>query len=393
MSAISKPPRPEPPRPVARNRPIDSTPGEEKQPESLKKRKIWRFNKMRPLKSMSLEELARQQTFKKDIDFTPELYNEILEKWLENEKSIFKSRQIQIKDDISITDSINIKNMHEFSNTGLRSNVYVITINDDRQFIIKQNLQGNSIRAEAELQRYAATVHGLAPDVFAYNNTTILMEKCEIIPEFRTKFINSLHIGIHRTESNTDYRLIQELMQKERLKNLDASIDLYDKTGMFIMDTHDNNYVLKKNKIVPIDFDDVRFKNQGIYQRWRADYQETFGTEPLNQTLRVLKNCPEDPPYYYWWRNRADVYKGLDKLESIEEFTWNRQTWFSKRKEYEITLQVIIEDVAAEEKHQKGRRRKNITRRVSTTNGALTTGDEETKEKYIPVFRFFILRI
>ena len=44
------------------------------------------------------------------------------------------------------------------------------------------------------------------------------MEKCEIIPEFRTKFINSLHIGIHRTESNSTHRLIQELMQKERLK-------------------------------------------------------------------------------------------------------------------------------------------------------------------------------
>jgi len=213
------------------------------------------------------------------------------------------------------------------------------------------------------------------------------MEKCEIIPKFRTKFINSLHIGIHRTESNSEDHLIQELMQKERLRNLDVSIDLYDKTGMFIMDTHDDNYVLKKNKVVPIDFDDVRFKNQEIYQRWRADYQETFGTEPLNQTLRVLENCPEDPPYYYWWRNRADVYKGLDKLESIEEFTLDRQTWFSKRKEYEITLQVIIADVAAEEEYQKGQRRENITRRVSTTK------NEESKEKYIPVFRFFVLRI
>ena len=387
MSAISKPPRPEPPRPVARNRPIDSTPGEEKQPESQKKRKISIFNKIRPPKSMSLEELARQQTFKKDIDFTPELYNEILEKWFENEKSIFKSRQVQIKDDISITDSINIKNMHEFSNTGLRSNVYVITINDDRQFIIKQNLPGNSIRAEAELQRYAATVYGLAPDVFAYNDTTILMEKCEIIPSFKTNYMNGLHIGIHRTESNTEHRLIQELMQKERLKNLDVSIDLYDKTGMFIMDTHDNNYVLKKNKVVPIDFDDVRFKNQEIYQRWRESYFKVFESYPLDESYRVLETSPEDPPYYYWWRNRADVYKGLDKLESIEEFTWDRQTWISKILEYKITLQVIIADNKRNVLIQQAIRRENIVRRASTA------GDEESKEKYIPVFRFFVLRI
>lgn len=336
---------------------------------------------------MSLEELARQQTFKKDIDFTPELYNEILEKWFENEKSIFKSRQVQIKDDISITDSINIKNMHEFSNTGLRSNVYVITINDDRQFIIKQNLPGNSIRAEAELQRYAATVYGLAPDVFAYNDTTILMEKCEIIPSFKTNYMNGLHIGIHRTESNTEHRLIQELMQKERLKNLDVSIDLYDKTGMFIMDTHDNNYVLKKNKVVPIDFDDVRFKNQEIYQRWRESYFKVFESYPLDESYRVLETSPEDPPYYYWWRNRADVYKGLDKLESIEEFTWDRQTWISKILEYKITLQVIIADNKRNVLIQQAIRRENIVRRASTA------GDEESKEKYIPVFRFFVLRI
>lgn len=382
MSAVSKPPRP-----VAINRPIDSTQGEEKQPESQKKRKISIFNKIRPPKSMSLEELARQQTFKKDIDFTPELYNEILEKWFENEKSIFKSRQVQIKDDISITDSINIKNMHEFSNTGLRSNVYVITINDDRQFIIKQNLPGNSIRAEAELQRYAATVYGLAPDVFAYNDTTILMEKCEIIPSFKTNYMNGLHIGIHRTESNTEHRLIQELMQKERLKNLDVSIDLYDKTGMFIMDTHDNNYVLKKNKVVPIDFDDVRFKNQEIYQRWRESYFKVFESYPLDESYRVLETSPEDPPYYYWWRNRADVYKGLDKLESIEEFTWDRQTWISKILEYKITLQVIIADNKRNVLIQQAIRRENIVRRASTA------GDEESKEKYIPVFRFFVLRI
>lgn len=359
---------------VAGNRPISpyNIPPEEKQPEKTKRRK---------LKTKSLSDLMEeQQTFKTDIEYTPELYNKILRKWKESER-------FEIQEGIMCTGNTNIKNMHEFSNTGLRSNVYVITINDDRQFIIKQNLPGNSIRAEAELQRYAATVYGLAPDVFAYNDTTILMEKCEIIPKFRTKFINSLHIGIHRTESNSEDHLIQELMQKERLRNLDVSIDLYDKTGMFIMDTHDDNYVLKKNKVVPIDFDDVRFKNQEIYQRWRADYQETFGTEPLNQTLRVLENCPEDPPYYYWWRNRADVYKGLDKLESIEEFTLDRQTWFSKRKEYEITLQVIIADVAAEEEYQKGQRRENITRRVSTTK------NEESKEKYIPVFRFFVLRI
>lgn len=385
MSAISKPPRS-----VARNRPIDSTPGEEKQPESQKKRKMRRFNKMRPLKSMSLKELARQQTFKKDIDFTPELYNEILEKWLENETSIFKSRQVQIKDDISITDSINIKNMHEFSNTGLRSNVYVITINDDRQFIIKQNLPGNSILAEAELQRYAATVHGLAPDVFAYNDTTILMEKCEIIPSFKTNYINSLHIGIHRTESNTGQRLIQELIQEERLKNLDVSIDLYDKTGMFIMDTHDNNYVLKKNKVVPIDFDDVRFKNQEIYQRWRESYFKVFGAYPLNESCRVLETSPEDPPYYYWWRNRADVYKGLDKLESVREFTWDRIWWVSERRKYKITLQVIIADNKRNVVIQKARRKENINRRLSIRT---STAGEESKGKYIPVFRFFVLRI
>lgn len=369
-----------PPRLLSRNRPISpyDIPPEEKEPEQTKRRRTRR-------KTMSLKDMLAQQTFKKDIDFTPELYNEILEKWLENETSIFKSRQVQIKDDISITDSINIKNMHEFSNTGLRSNVYVITINDDRQFIIKQNLPGNSIRAEAELQRYAATVYGLAPDVFAYNDTTILMEKCEIIPEFRTKFINSLHIGIHRTESNSTHRLIQELMQKERLKNLDVSIDLYDKTGMFIMDTHDNNYVLKKNKVVPIDFDDVRFKNQEIYQRWRESYFKAFESYPLDESYRVLETSPEDPPYYYWWRNRADVYKGLDKLESVREFTWDRQTWVSERRKYEITLQVIIEDNKRNVVIQQAIRRQNIVRR--------TAGDEESKEKYIPVFRFFVLRI
>jgi len=359
---------------VVRNRHVDK--GEEKRPEPPKKRKTLR----KGLKSMSLEELERRQTSKTDIDYTPELYNEILQKWKEDER-------FKIQDGIICTGNTNIKNMHEFSNTGTKSIVYVLTINDDRQFIIKQNLQGNSIRAEAELQKYAATMHGLAPDVFAYNDTTILMEKCKIIPKFQTNYMNGLHIGIHRTESNTDHRLIQELMQKERLQNLDVSIDLYDKTGLFIMDTHDNNYVLKKNKVVPIDFDDVRFKNQEIYQRWRESYFKVFESYPLNESYRVLETSPEDPPYYYWWRNRADVYKGLDKLESIEEFTWDRQTWFSKRKEYEITLQVIMADNKENVRIQQAIRRQNIERRASTTEG------EESKGNYIPVFRFFILRI
>ena len=176
MSAFSKPPRS-----VVRNRHVDK--GEEKRPEPPKKRKTLR----KGLKSMSLEELERRQTSKTDIDYTPELYNEILQKWKEDER-------FKIQDGIICTGNTNIKNMHEFSNTGTKSIVYVLTINDDRQFIIKQNLQGNSIRAEAELQKYAATMHGLAPDVFAYNDTTILMEKCKIIPKFQTNYMNGLHI-------------------------------------------------------------------------------------------------------------------------------------------------------------------------------------------------------
>lgn len=371
-----------PPRKLVKNRPIDRGSGEEKMPDTVKKR---RFALSRS-KGRSLAELEARQIFKTDIDFTPELYHEILEKWIKNNESIANER-FSIRDGIWITGNTNIKNMYEFENTGTKSNVYVLTINDDRQFIIKQNLPGNSIRAEAELQKYAATVYGLAPDVFAYNETTILMEKGEIIPRFKTNYMNGLHIGIHRTESNSTHRLIQELMQKERLTNLDVSIDLYGKTGMFIMDTHDNNYVLKKNKVVPIDFDDVRFKNQEIYQLWRESYFKVFGAYPLNESCRVLETSPEDPPYYYWWRNRADVYKGLDKLESVREFTWDRQAWVSERRKYEITLQVIIADNKRNVEIQQAIRRQNIVRRASTAGG------EESKEKYIPVFRFFVLRI
>jgi len=100
---------------VAGNRPISpyNIPPEEKQPEKTKRRK---------LKTKSLSDLMEeQQTFKTDIEYTPELYNKILRKWKESER-------FEIQEGIMCTGNTNIKNMHEFSNTGLRSNVYVITI-------------------------------------------------------------------------------------------------------------------------------------------------------------------------------------------------------------------------------------------------------------------------
>jgi len=401
-----------------------SSTGEEKRPESThpppkiptrwtKRRKSQR-NSQKP---MSLKDFAQQK--KITIKYTPAIYQSILTRWNPTDYNI------KVNDTIVIDSSIHLsKDKTTKALSGLNSNVYIITLNDDTQFIIKQNKEDKDITSEVQFQRFAASLN-FAPQVYAWNQTTILMEKCQVIPQPHITY-KGLKIGILLPQQSEKEKLIQELMHEERLRHLQVSINMYDATGMFIMDAHDENYVQRGQEILQIDFDDIRFSSLEQYNHWRRRFSEIFREEANDEgELRVLQYSsleeynkkrreitgitnnfeevnllvtPVDPPNYYWWRNAADSFlmkkinteskddtESKDNTESkdfeCEELMMTREEWISRKALYQAELEVIHDEHDHYIKVVREQRANKITER---TRGTLFC---------VPVFRFFTIQV
>ena len=80
-------------------------------------------------------------------------------------------------------------------------------------------------------------------------------------------------------------------------------------------------------------------------------------------------------------------------MGTVEEFSWNRDTWTSKRLEYKITLQVIEEDNKRRIEIEKRGREVRIRRRASDAGGGESkyAGDEKSTSQLIPLFKVFII--
>lgn len=275
-------------------------PGEEKE---------WLHSQAKKKLQKNLTQLSLETSIA--IPYTSELYQLILETWCHHEKDY----RIPIRDNIQIESNVNIKNTRK-GVTGLNSEVSIIRLNDGRPFIVKKNKNQVNISSEAQFQHYAGVV-GQAPLVYAYNDTAILMEKCDTW-----------------TGGAPHPTLVQRLLAPERLQQLQRTTELYDKTGMFIMDAHDENYVQRNSRVLQIDFDDVRFSSMGVYQEWRAQYYTTFGYHAnYEPQLRILAPTPVDPPHYFWWRNCANVLKAPKKQAALEKqaAAMNRTQWQARK--------------------------------------------------------------
>ena len=445
---------------------VTNSTGEEKRPEPenthpppknrwTKRRKSTSLKDLAQRKSqkrMSLKDLAQRKQI--TIKYTPAIYQSILTRWNPTDYNI------KVNDTIVIDSSIHLsKDKTTKALSGLNSNVYIITLNDNTQFIIKQNKEDkditSDITSEVQFQRFAASLN-FAPQVYAWNQTTILMEKCRVIPQPHISYIG-LKIGITFPQQSEEEKklqseeekklqsektaeknkLIQELMHEERLRHLQVSINMYDATGMFIMDAHDENYVQRGQEILQIDFDDVRFSSLEQYNHWRRRFSEIFREEANDEgELRVLQYSslveynikrrkiyettgtllskkfkevnlvvtPVDPPYYYWWRNAADSSFMIKDNESkdneskdneskdneskdnesndfeCEELMMTREGWISRKALYQAELEVIRLDHDNYIKGVQENRAKRIVKRVEAA-------------QLIPIFRFFTIQV
>jgi hypothetical protein len=264
-----------------------------------------------------------------------EEYRQLLEAWSQQHEGEFdvgpdmhvKSRNIR-------SDSGSRQHYNDVEESqGENSEVYVLKVSSLGKktliFIVKKEIRANHfMEEEALLQRYATSVH--APIVYAFNETSIMMEKCTPLEKKKPKLYH-LHkpfklVGVK--EQIFEYNNIARALLDIRL--LKCSVALYDKKGMYSEDCHSGNFMQRGKRIVRIDFDDMVFKDHA---------SAFFRAENLGESkTSVADNPPEDPPYYFWWAGSF--------CKEDNQRTWNRDKWNTELKRMEsrqLELQRVIE--------------------------------------------------
>tara|TARA_B110000091_G_scaffold213607_1_gene263525 strand:+ start:3324 stop:4220 length:897 start_codon:yes stop_codon:yes gene_type:complete len=262
---------------------------------------------------------------KKTRVYPLEIYASILDKWSPS------LAQFPITKNISVISNVDLylsaKSTHNLETLqGENSTIHELTLNDGQVFILKKDARrGHSIREEAQLQQYATPTH--APQVYAFDNSKILMEKCTPLAPEKHKTFGLLEKGIKLfqfREQIFQFNSISRALSATRL--LPRTVALFDEFGLFSIDVHRGNFLQRDNTVVHIDFDEMRFQTQVQYDAFCQSY-------PGPHTKRVLSNTPADPPHYYWWSDSI--------LEETDQKTWSRQRWMKEM----VTMKQLYHDI------------------------------------------------
>lgn len=251
-----------------------------------------------------------------------DIYKEILNSWTPDKTSYSVNDQLKV---VSNVDLYKQQSQNQKINTeliqGENSSIYELTLNDGQILILKNEIRnGHSIREEAELQRYATRVH--APRVFAYNDKSILMEKCVPVtmPKHKTFGMMEKGIKLHSLREDIyEFNSISRALTALRL--LKTTTLLYDDKGMYSEDVHAGNFLTRGSTLVHIDFDEINFKDCDAYKAFARQTSSDSPSESCIGQRRVKEDRPEDPPCYFWW---ADSF-----FKEEDERTWNRAQWFA----------------------------------------------------------------
>lgn len=269
----------------------------------------------------------------------------------------------QINEDISVVSNVDLYKKMSTNTTrkieqlqGENSSIHEITLNTGHVFILKHNTRhGYSMREEAQLQHYATYIH--APEVYAFDDDNILMEKCTPLEKKDHKTLGLMEDGIKLFQFREEvfkFNAISRALSAGRL--LPRTVALYDRLGLFSTDVHSGNFLQRKQTIVHIDFDEMFFKTDKQYSTFKQLYPGRF-------TKRVMEKPPRDPPFYYWWADSI--------LNENDQKTWSRQQWLDEietMKQLYTSIEAKLQSFIQNALEQRKRR---VHSRVANTQGSL----------------------
>jgi hypothetical protein len=192
------------------------------------------------------------------------------------------------------------------------------------------------------LQRYANR-SGLAPAVFASNQTAMISEKCEPVHSTYTRkcYQNAKELPFQlRKNAN----LLHILFTPQSTQILSCCKEMYSKIGMFNLDPNNDNYMQLQGKIVQIDYGANRFQNVDAFEMFFNQLGTFF---PRDSAMKLLLNgTAQYPPTYYMYRYIFSPAVELSK----EKQQYNESSWSLfmdhlrvEQKEVCNELQVILE--------------------------------------------------
>jgi hypothetical protein len=236
-----------------------------------------------------------------------------------------------------ISDENNLISIVGMNVEGDNSDIYLVQIHDKSEGILKEgilkhfkpktmasDLSTDPILTidpilEAELQRYANR-SGLAPAVFASNQTAMISEKCVAAHSMyqRKCYQNAKELP---TQLRKKANLLHLLFTPQSTQILDCCKEMYSKIGMFNLDPNNDNYMQLQGKIVQIDYGANRFQNVVAFDMFFNQLGTFF---PRDRAMKLLLNgTAQYPPTYYQYRYIFSPTVELSK----EKQQYNESSW------------------------------------------------------------------
>ena len=266
-----------------------------------------------------------------------DIYEQILNHWTPKKTSYSVNDRIKVVSNVDLykKQSGNQKNNMELIQ-GENSSIYELTLNDGQVLILKHEIRTNqSIREEAELQRYASTQH--APRVFAFNDNSILMEKCAPVKMPKHKTFGMMEKGIKLHSLREDVYEFNSISRAlTALPLLETTVSLYDDKGMYSEDVHAGNFLSRGSSLVHIDFDEIYFKDCDAY---KAFLTSKGSTKTCTKQSRIKDDRPVDPPCYFWW---ADSF-----FNENDEQSWDRAKWLTHIEQMKLRYKQLHDKITA----------------------------------------------
>lgn len=194
---------------------------------------------------------------------------------------------------------------------------------------------------EAELQRWAHR-HGLAPEVKAYNNKAMIIEKCteglaaEPLPQGYT---------YTRGLSSKRYRVntLNVALGKGSLKMFDFILRMFDHCGLYNRDPNFDNYMYLRGNLVQIDYGQNRFTSQKHFDTWFAQLPARFKSDPETLAKKLIVHDSKFPPLFQWY----EVHIGTEVEKKRE---WDRARWLTSILAFKQQRQVLLHQLQEEKR-------------------------------------------
>lgn len=234
--------------------------------------------------------------------------------------------------------------MTQLESSGLHSSIFSVQLDGVIvPVVLKKHMPSDdsnvSPEIEAELQQWAYK-HGLAPQVKAYNDKAMLIEKCapalasEPLPR---GYEWARGLSSKRFRVNT----LNTALGKGSLKMFDFILKMFDTCGLYNRDPNFDNYMYLRNKLVQIDYGQNRFVHPKRFDAWFAQLPPRLQTERAALAKQLIVNDSAFPPLFQWYE--VHMHTDADKKRS-----WGRAQWVRSILAFKQQRQVLIHQLQEE---------------------------------------------